>query len=77
MASHAKAAHQLARQLFQLSVVDGAVATERVGGVLEYVERHAVANPVMVWLLRPPLRFEEVGRPAKPPNIAAKLGPPR
>jgi len=48
MASHAKAAHQLARQLFQLSVVDGAVATERVGGVLEYVERHAVANPVMV-----------------------------
>jgi F-type H+-transporting ATPase subunit delta len=48
MASHAKAAQQLARQLFQLSVVDGAVSTERVGGVLEYVERHAVANPVMV-----------------------------
>jgi len=48
MASHAKAAQQFARQLFQLSVVDGAVSDERVGGVLEYVERHAVANPVMV-----------------------------
>jgi F-type H+-transporting ATPase subunit delta len=48
MANHAKAAHQLARQLFTLSLVDGALSAERVGGVLEYVEKHAVANPVMV-----------------------------
>ncbi|HZZ18883.1 MAG TPA: F0F1 ATP synthase subunit delta [Opitutaceae bacterium] len=48
MASHAKAAHAFARQLFALSVVDGAVSAERVSGVLEYVERHKTPNPVMV-----------------------------
>jgi F-type H+-transporting ATPase subunit delta len=48
MASHAKIAQQFARQLFSLSVVDGAVSAEKVGGVLEYVEKHKVANPVMV-----------------------------
>ena len=40
MASTAKNAQQLARRLFQLSVVDGAVSPERVSGVLAYVEKH-------------------------------------
>jgi F-type H+-transporting ATPase subunit delta len=31
-----------------MSVVDGVVSAERVGGVLEYVEIHKTANPVMV-----------------------------
>jgi F-type H+-transporting ATPase subunit delta len=48
MASHAKVAQQLARRLFKLSMVDGAVSAERVGGVLEYVEKSQPANPVMV-----------------------------
>jgi F-type H+-transporting ATPase subunit delta len=48
MASHAKIAQAFARKLFALSVVDGAVSAERVGGVLEYVERHNTPNPVMV-----------------------------
>jgi F-type H+-transporting ATPase subunit delta len=48
MASHAKAAQQLARQLFKMSVVDGAVSAERVAGVLAYVEKHRPINPVMV-----------------------------
>ena len=48
MASHAKIAQQLARQLFKLSVADGAVSAERVNGVLAYVEKHRPANPVMV-----------------------------
>ncbi len=48
MASHAKVAQQFARQLFSLSLVDGAVSGDRVAGVLEYVEKHAVPNPVMV-----------------------------
>jgi F-type H+-transporting ATPase subunit delta len=48
MASHAKIAQQFARKLFALSVVDGAVSAERVGGVLAYVEKHTPANPVMV-----------------------------
>ena len=40
MASGKKQTQQLARQLFHLSVVDGAVSSERVAGVLEYVEKH-------------------------------------
>jgi len=45
MASHAKIAQQFARQLFSLSVEDGTVSAEKVGGILEYVEKHKVANP--------------------------------
>lgn len=48
MASHAKIAQKFARQLFHMSVVDGAVSADRVSGVLEYVEKHRPANPVMV-----------------------------
>jgi F-type H+-transporting ATPase subunit delta len=48
MANHAKIAQQFARKLFALSLVDGAVSAERVGGVLAYVEKHTPANPVMV-----------------------------
>jgi F-type H+-transporting ATPase subunit delta len=48
MASHAKIALKFARQLFSMSIVDGAVSADRVAGVLEYVEKHGTANPVMV-----------------------------
>ena len=48
MPSHAKIAQQLARQLFKMSVVEGSVSADRVGGVLAYVEKHHPANPVMV-----------------------------
>jgi F-type H+-transporting ATPase subunit delta len=48
MANHAKIAQQFARKLFTLSLVDGTVSAERVGGVLAYVEKHNPANPVMV-----------------------------
>jgi F-type H+-transporting ATPase subunit delta len=48
MAAHAKKAQQFARQLFKLSVVDGAVSPERVAGVLAYIEKQKPANPVMV-----------------------------
>lgn len=48
MASHAKIAQQLARQLFKLSLADGAVSAERVAGVLAYIEKHRPANPLMV-----------------------------
>jgi F-type H+-transporting ATPase subunit delta len=48
MASHAKNAKQLARQLFAASLDGGAVSAERVGGVLAYVEKHRPPNPVMV-----------------------------
>jgi F-type H+-transporting ATPase subunit delta len=48
MAAHAKKAQQLARQLFKMSVVDGTVSTERVSGVLAYIEKSRPANPVLV-----------------------------
>ena len=48
MAAHAKKAQQFARQLFKLSLVDGAVSPERVAGVLAYVEKQKPANPVTV-----------------------------
>jgi F-type H+-transporting ATPase subunit delta len=48
MAGHAKQAQQLARQLFKLSVVDGAVSAEQVGGVLAWVEKHRPAHPLLV-----------------------------
>jgi F-type H+-transporting ATPase subunit delta len=48
MAAHAKKAQQFARQLFKLSVVDGVVSTDRVAGVLAYIEKQKPANPVMV-----------------------------
>ena len=48
MASKNKVAQQFARQLFAMSMVDGSVSTERVGGVLEYVEKHPPHNPVLV-----------------------------
>lgn len=48
MASAQKQAQQLARQLFKLTVVDGTVSSERVAGVLEYVEKHRPPHPAAV-----------------------------
>ena len=48
MATHHKQAQQLAHRLFKLSVVDGLVSPAFVAGVLEYVEKHQPANPVLV-----------------------------
>lgn len=48
MAAHVKKAQQLARQLFKLSVADGVVSPERVTGVLAYLEKNKVANPIVV-----------------------------
>jgi F-type H+-transporting ATPase subunit delta len=48
MAARDKAAQQLARQLFRLSVENGAVSPDRVGGVLAWVEKHRPARAVEV-----------------------------
>ena len=48
MSAPSKAADKLARQFFKLSVIEGAVSPERVAGILEYVEAHPPANPLMV-----------------------------
>jgi F-type H+-transporting ATPase subunit delta len=48
MSTYSKVAGQLARKFFKLSLVDGVVSPERVAGILEYMEIHRPANPVMV-----------------------------
>lgn len=48
MSAHAKQAQQLARQLFKLSLENGTVSAERVGGALAYLEKNRPANPLMV-----------------------------
>ena len=48
MSALSRSAQQLARQLFKLSLEDGAVSPERVAGVLDYVEKHRPANPLIV-----------------------------
>jgi F-type H+-transporting ATPase subunit delta len=48
MAAQGIKARELARTLFKLSVVGGAVSPERVAGVLEWIVAHRPANPVTV-----------------------------
>lgn len=48
MASRAKNAQHLARQLFQLSVVEGNISAERVTGVLAYVDKHKPVRSLAV-----------------------------
>jgi F-type H+-transporting ATPase subunit delta len=48
MAAQNKAAQQLARQLFNLSLVNGTVSAAQVEGVLAYLEKHPPANPLAV-----------------------------
>ncbi len=48
MASGKKQIQQLARQFFQLSLVDGALSADRVAGVLAYIDKHRPAQPLAV-----------------------------
>jgi F-type H+-transporting ATPase subunit delta len=48
MASATKQVQQLARQFLKLSLVDGALSAERVGGVLQYIEKHRPAHTAAV-----------------------------
>jgi F-type H+-transporting ATPase subunit delta len=48
MAAKNKAAQQLARQLFTLSLVDDVVSPEHVEGVLAYLEKNPPAEPLAV-----------------------------
>lgn len=62
MASGKKQIQQLARQFFQLSFADGALSAERVGGVLQYIERHRPANALAVLRVYRRLVAAEVAR---------------
>jgi F-type H+-transporting ATPase subunit delta len=48
MASAQKQAQQLARQFFKLSSVDGSLSSDRVAGVLQYIEKHRPAHSLSI-----------------------------
>lgn len=62
MASAKKQIQQLSRQLFQLSLVENRLSSERVAGVLEYVEKHRPANTMAVLKAYQRLVAAEFGR---------------
>ena len=62
MAAAAKQVQQLARQLFKLSLVEGALSAERVSGVLQYIEKHRPANTLAVLKVYQRLVAAEVAR---------------
>jgi F-type H+-transporting ATPase subunit delta len=74
MASAKKQVQQLARQFFKLSVVDGALSTERVTGVLEYIEKHRPANTVAVLKVYARLVAAEVARGQAVVEHAGSIG---
>ena len=76
MATHHKQAQQLARRLFKLSLVDGLVSPELVAGVLEYVEKHQPANPVMVLKVYHRLIATELAKSRALVEHAGLLGDP-
>ncbi|MEO7598465.1 MAG: F0F1 ATP synthase subunit delta [Opitutus sp.] len=48
MASAQKQIQQLARQFYKLSFANGAISSEQVAGVLEYIEKHRPAHAAAV-----------------------------
>jgi F-type H+-transporting ATPase subunit delta len=80
MSLHAKHARAFARQLFKLSLAEGAVSAERVAAVLAHLERHPPANPILVLrdyhrfiaveLARSEARVEHAG-PLEPSALSA------
>lgn len=62
MASGKKQIQLLARQFFKLSVVDGSLSSDRVSGVLAYVEKHRPAHTIAVLKVYARLVAAEVAR---------------
>jgi F-type H+-transporting ATPase subunit delta len=62
MASGKKQIQQLARQFFRLSIVDGALSSDRVAGVLQYIEKHRPAHSLAVLKAYQRLIAAEVAR---------------
>lgn len=76
MASGKKQIQQLSRQLFRLSLVDGALSAERVAGVLAYVEKHKPPHTLAVLKAYQRLIASEVGRGRAVIEHAGELQPP-
>jgi F-type H+-transporting ATPase subunit delta len=74
MAAHHKTAQQLARQLFKLSVVNGAVSAEQVTGVLAYLEKHQPPHLMLVLRAYQRLITNELARSHALVEHAGSLG---
>ena len=85
MASAQKQTHQLAKQLLQLSLVNGEVSAEQVAGVLAYLDKHRPPHTLAVLKTYQRLIAAQIARgqavvehagPVTPtllPNIAASM----
>lgn len=62
MASGKKQIQQLAKQFFKLSIVDGNLSSDRVAGVLQYIEKHRPDSPIAVLRAYQRLVAAEVAR---------------
>ena len=62
MATGNKQVQQLARQFYKLSFAHGVISAERVGGVLEYIEKHRPASSMAVLKAYQRLIAAEVAR---------------
>jgi F-type H+-transporting ATPase subunit delta len=62
MASAKKQIQQLAKQFLKLSLADGVLSAERVGGILAYIEKHRPAHTVAVLKAYQRLVAAEVAR---------------
>jgi F-type H+-transporting ATPase subunit delta len=62
MASAKKQIQQLSRQFFKLSFADGVISSDRVGGVLEYIEKHRPPHAAAVLKAYHRLAAAEVAR---------------
>jgi F-type H+-transporting ATPase subunit delta len=71
-----KQTKRLAKQLFKLSVVDGAVSADRVAGVLGWVEKHAPRHPLALLHLYHRLVVLELARSRADVEHAGPLASP-
>ena len=73
MASGKKQIQQLAKQFFKLSVVDGNLSSDRVAGVMQYVEKHRPDSPIAVLRAYQRLDIEAIAGLRQPPDVEAEV----
>ena len=76
MSAQTKAADRLARQFFKLCVDGRVVSSDRVSGVLQYIEKHRPQNPLMVLRAYHRLIAAELGRGLAVVDHAGPVGDP-
>lgn len=75
MASGKKQVERLARELFKLSLANGAVSAERVSGVLAYIERHHPLHAATILRIYHRLVAAEIARSRAVVEHAGSISP--